>query len=46
MTERGEAFLTKLRAYCETLDGGLIEREAQIPDEYITGFADARAPSA
>ena len=40
MTERGEAFLTKLRAYCETLDGGLIERESQIPDDYIVGFAE------
>lgn len=37
---RGEAFLARLRAYCETLDGLLIEREAKIPDEYIQGFAE------
>ncbi|MPZ63793.1 MAG: acyl-CoA dehydrogenase [Propionibacteriales bacterium] len=37
---RGKEFLAKLRAYCETLDGGRIERESQIPDEYVQGFAD------
>jgi alkylation response protein AidB-like acyl-CoA dehydrogenase len=37
---RGEDFLAKLRAYCETLDGALIEREALIPDDYIKGFAE------
>jgi alkylation response protein AidB-like acyl-CoA dehydrogenase len=40
MTDRGEAFLAKLGAYCETLDGGRIERESQIPDDYILGFAE------
>ena len=35
---RGEQFLTKLRAFCETkVDGALIEREARIPDEVIDG---------
>jgi alkylation response protein AidB-like acyl-CoA dehydrogenase len=37
---RGEEFLARLRSYCETLDGGLIEREAKIPDEYLRGFAE------
>ncbi|MDQ3155334.1 MAG: acyl-CoA dehydrogenase family protein [Actinomycetota bacterium] len=36
----GEEFLAKLRAYCESLDGGRIERDAQIPDEYINGLAE------
>ena len=39
-TARGDAFLEKLRAYCETLDGRRIEREDRVPDEYITGFAE------
>ena len=38
--ERGEAFLTRLRAFCETLDGARIEREAIVPDEYIKGFIE------
>ncbi|HEV7973640.1 acyl-CoA dehydrogenase family protein [Amycolatopsis sp.] len=33
-------FLTDLRAYCETLDGAVIEREARIPDEYVKGLAE------
>jgi len=37
---RGEEFLAKLHAYCETLDGFRIEREAMIPDEYLRGFAE------
>ena len=36
----GEEFLAKLRAYCESLDGARIERDSQIPDEYLAGFAD------
>src|ERR1700754_347570 len=36
---RGEDFLKRLRAYCETLDGQVIERESRIPDEYAKGFA-------
>jgi alkylation response protein AidB-like acyl-CoA dehydrogenase len=35
---RGDAFLASLTAYCEELDGGRIEREDRIPDEYIEGF--------
>lgn len=37
---RGDAFLERLRAYCETLDGGRVERESQVPDEYIAGLAE------
>jgi alkylation response protein AidB-like acyl-CoA dehydrogenase len=36
--ERGDKFLAELRAYCETLDGGRIEREDRIPDDYIAGL--------
>lgn len=36
----GEEFLAKLRAYCESLDGGRIERDSQIPDAYLNGLAD------
>ncbi len=35
-----EAFLTRLRTYCETLDGSVIERDARIPDEYVAGLAE------
>jgi len=37
---RGEEFLARLKAYCETLDGLRIEREDRIPDEYLQGFAE------
>ena len=36
----GEEFLAKLRAYCESLDGSRIERDALVPDDYLKGFAD------
>ncbi|HET7386927.1 MAG TPA: acyl-CoA dehydrogenase family protein [Nocardioidaceae bacterium] len=42
-TAEGEKFLTRLEEYCRTLDGQVIERDAQIPDEYIKGFADLGA---
>jgi alkylation response protein AidB-like acyl-CoA dehydrogenase len=38
--ERGEAFLAELRAVCERLDGQRIEREEQIPDEFLAALAD------
>ncbi|MBA3234112.1 MAG: acyl-CoA dehydrogenase family protein [Propionibacteriales bacterium] len=41
--ERGDEFLARLRNYCETLDGGRVEREAKIPAEYIQGLIDLRA---
>ncbi|MEU6949966.1 acyl-CoA dehydrogenase family protein [Streptomyces sp. NPDC046316] len=41
---RGEAFLAKLRTFCETrIDGRLIEREARIPDEVVTGLKEIGA---
>ena len=36
----GEEFLAKLKAYCESLDGGRVERDAKIPDDYIKGLSD------
>src|SRR6185437_7838101 len=33
-------FLQKLRELLDTLDGAVIERDAQIPDEYVKGLAD------
>ncbi|MGI5403265.1 acyl-CoA dehydrogenase family protein [Streptomyces sp. CA-135486] len=43
-TRRGEAFLAKLRDFCETkIDGALIEREARIPDEVINGLREIGA---
>ncbi len=37
---RAEAFLAKLREFLNTIDGSVIERDAQIPDEYVKGLAD------
>jgi len=37
---RDEEFLGRLEAYCTSLDGGVIEREAQVPDDYLAGFAE------
>ncbi|HEY8458327.1 MAG TPA: acyl-CoA dehydrogenase family protein [Actinopolymorphaceae bacterium] len=36
---KGAEFLSRLEAYCKTLDGQVIERESRIPDEYVKGFA-------
>ncbi len=33
-------FLGKLRAFLDTVDGSVIERDAQIPDEYVKGLAE------
>ncbi len=42
--ERGEAFLAKLRDFCETrIDGARIERDAQIPDETVRGLKEIGA---
>ncbi|HEX3337533.1 MAG TPA: acyl-CoA dehydrogenase family protein [Jatrophihabitans sp.] len=38
--QRGADFLERLREYCATLDGSVIEREARIPDAYVKGWAD------
>ncbi|MER6487249.1 acyl-CoA dehydrogenase family protein [Streptomyces sp. CH8.1] len=41
---RGEAFLARLRDFCETrIDGALIEREAKIPDETVRGLKELGA---
>jgi alkylation response protein AidB-like acyl-CoA dehydrogenase len=37
--ERTRAFLDKLREFLDTVDGNVIERDAQIPDEYVKGAA-------
>ncbi|MHA7276489.1 acyl-CoA dehydrogenase family protein [Arthrobacter sp. Hz1] len=37
--EKGDAFIRDLTTYAATLDGSRIERDAQIPDEYLSGFA-------
>jgi alkylation response protein AidB-like acyl-CoA dehydrogenase len=37
---RAEAFLGKLREFLNTVEGSVIERDAQIPDEYVKGFAE------
>ncbi|MFI0981952.1 acyl-CoA dehydrogenase family protein [Streptomyces sp. NPDC021093] len=43
-SERGEAFLAKLRAFCETeIDGARIEREDRIPDETVNGLKELGA---
>jgi alkylation response protein AidB-like acyl-CoA dehydrogenase len=38
--ERTRAFLGRLREFLDTVDGSVIERDAQIPDEYVKGFAE------
>ncbi|MET9697544.1 acyl-CoA dehydrogenase family protein [Streptomyces sp. NPDC006529] len=41
---RGEAFLERLRAFCESeIDGARIEREARIPDETVRGLKELGA---
>ena len=40
---RGEAFLARLRAFLETVDGEAIEREAKIPQEVLDGLAQVGA---
>ncbi|HEY7051232.1 MAG TPA: acyl-CoA dehydrogenase family protein [Mycobacterium sp.] len=43
-TERGEAFLSTLREFCDTqIDASVIERDSQIPDKVIRGLKDLGA---
>lgn len=42
-TAKMEAYLTRLRAFCETIDGTRIEVEGRIPDEYVKGLAELGA---
>jgi alkylation response protein AidB-like acyl-CoA dehydrogenase len=37
---RTEAFLAQLREFLDTIEGSVIERDAQIPDEYVKGLAE------
>jgi alkylation response protein AidB-like acyl-CoA dehydrogenase len=42
--ERGEAFLARLREFCESqIDATVIERDAQIPDKVILGLKELGA---
>lgn len=38
--ERGEEFMARLEAFCRSMSGRVIERDAKIPDEYLAGLAD------
>src|SRR5947209_1156069 len=38
--ERIRAFLDKVREFLDTVDGSVIERDSQIPDEYVKGLAE------
>ncbi|MFI2566419.1 acyl-CoA dehydrogenase family protein [Paenarthrobacter sp. NPDC018779] len=38
--ERGEEFMAKLEAFCRTMSGRVIERDAKIPDDYLAGLAE------
>src|SRR6201987_1671437 len=38
--ELTEKFLAQLREFLATIDGSVIERDAQIPDEYVKGLAE------
>ena len=40
------AFLEKLREFLDTVDGRVIERDAQIPDQYVKGLFPKPARSA
>src|SRR5690348_4887888 len=43
-TERGEAFLARLREFCESdIDASVIERDSQIPDHVILGLNELGA---
>ncbi|OBB82266.1 acyl-CoA dehydrogenase [Mycobacterium colombiense] len=37
---RTRAFLDELRQFLQTVEGSVIERDAQIPDEFVKGLAD------
>ena len=42
---RAEKFLAQLREFLDSVDGSVIERDAQIPDEYVKGLAELGAES-
>src|ERR1700733_15330015 len=37
---RIDEFLARLREFLDSVDGSVIERDSQIPDEYVKGLAD------
>lgn len=39
-TAKTDAYLTRLRAYCESIDGSVIEAQGRIPEEYVRGLAE------
>ncbi|MGV9924522.1 acyl-CoA dehydrogenase family protein [Nocardia rhamnosiphila] len=39
-TARTDAYLARLRAYCETLDGSVIEEQGRIPEDFVRGLAE------
>lgn len=39
-TAKTDAYLARLRPYCETIDGSVIEERGRIPDEYVRGLAE------
>ncbi|MEV0110815.1 acyl-CoA dehydrogenase family protein [Nocardia sp. NPDC050799] len=39
-TARTDAYLARLRAYCETLDGSVVEEQGRIPEQYVHGLAE------
>jgi alkylation response protein AidB-like acyl-CoA dehydrogenase len=41
--ERGEAYLSRLREVCESMDGSVVERDDRIPDDMIQKLREAGA---
>lgn len=39
-TAETDAYLARLHAYCETLDGSVIEEQGRIPEQYVQGLAE------
>ncbi|WP_137723022.1 acyl-CoA dehydrogenase family protein [Prescottella subtropica] len=39
-TARTDAFVAELDRFCRGLDGAVIERDARIPDDYVTGLTE------
>lgn len=39
-TARTDAYLARLRAYCGTLDGSVIEEQGRIPEHFVRGLAE------
>ncbi|MET7770384.1 acyl-CoA dehydrogenase family protein [Nocardia sp. NPDC005366] len=38
--EKTAAYLARLRPFCESIDGAVIEEQGRIPDEYVKGLAE------